>query len=497
MSLFNSIIVRAVSWAGLAFVAGTAAFLWTQPCDGGDPPTANGVNAPTDPFGVPGTIYSPANPKPSTRPNSSRDIADPFAETEPAKLPSADSGKSSSAVIQAIKDMLAPEALNTRESPSTILPSSTDITELTVARRVLDAQYRLITEQIGAQAKSIQDLDKFDGEAEQIRSEIGRLKTIVNEMGTTLMKRKIELDAEPRVKIVQRASEPEPIAAARPYFVAGGGALLGLMLVGVGVLGVAVMRLLFRRKAKRDQELQGSGEAAPVRSSRWRKWAVVVCLALIVAAGLGALGWFLFPVRYESVAFVKVSEMEPAIWEQHSGINFEQYKRNAMADIKGNPVLDRALEDKSIQDLPVYKQNAADPINWLSDSLIVEFPGNGEYMRVAMRSDDPKGLKEIVDAVLSAFSTEAIDRARSEKLNDYDNLEKKFKMYDAQVLEKQRQLYTLSTQIGTADAETFKVQYKMQVDALDTLLRLRSDTQRQLNNSSPRAYHFVARMVWS
>ncbi len=62
MPLFNSITIRVVFWAGLAFVAGTTAFLSTATCDGRDPATATGVI-------VPGHS------------------ANPFEETEPASLP--------------------------------------------------------------------------------------------------------------------------------------------------------------------------------------------------------------------------------------------------------------------------------------------------------------------------------------------------------------------------------------------------------------------------
>lgn len=75
-----------------------------------------------------------------------------------------------------------------------------------------------------------------------------------------------------------------------------------------------------------------------------------------------------------------------------------------------------------------------------------------------------------------------IDRARTDKLNEIDGLEKKVNAMKAQVLDKERQLYTLSQQTGTSDSQTARVQYRMQVDALDTLLRLRTDIQRRISD---------------
>ena len=142
-------------------------------------------------------------------------------------------------------------------------------------------------------------------------------------------------------------------------------------------------------------------------------------------------------------------------------------------------VLGKAVEDRSIQGLALYRKNSVDPVQWLSDTLKVS-GGSGELVRVSLRSEDPEGIKEIVDAVLVAFDREVIERARTEKLNDVESLEKKYKSYQTQVLDKKRTLYNLSLQLGTGDSSTATVQYKMQVDSLDTLLRLRSDLQRQI-----------------
>jgi capsular polysaccharide biosynthesis protein len=211
------------------------------------------------------------------------------------------------------------------------------------------------------------------------------------------------------------------------------------------------------------------------------KWIVTICCALLAGAVLGGLSWFLFPPKYESAAFVRVSMYEPVIWEQRSGIDLESYKRNMVEMIKSPPVLERALEDKAIQEIPLYQKNSADPVNWLADDLQVT-GGNGELIRIAMRSDDEKGIKEIVDAVLAAFKSKIIDDEHDRKQLDYDNLERKFKAYENYVLEKERQLYNLSQQIGTADAPSAKVQYRMQTDELDTLLRLRADIQKRISD---------------
>ena len=99
---------------------------------------------------------------------------------------------------------------------------------------------------------------------------------------------------------------------------------------------------------------------------RRRKW-LAIFLGLILGGLLGGLCWYFFPPKFESSAYVRVSIVDPAIWEQHSGIDFEAYKRNIVEMIKSPPVLQRVTEDKSVQEIPIYQKNSVDPVNWLAD----------------------------------------------------------------------------------------------------------------------------------
>ena len=139
---------------------------------------------------------------------------------------------------------------------------------------------------------------------------------------------------------------------------------------------------------------------------RRRKW-LAIFLGLILGGSLGGLCWYLFPPKYESAAYVKVSIVDPAVWEHNTGIDFESYKRNMIETIKSPTILGKAVEDKSIQDFPIYRKNIVDPVTWLADVLQVT-GGSGEFLRVSLKNDEPQGLKEIVDAVIAAFEAKSL-----------------------------------------------------------------------------------------
>ncbi len=239
------------------------------------------------------------------------------------------------------------EQPGTKELPSTVLPTSSDIAELTIARHLLEARYNQITDQISTQAKDVQGLEKFNGEADILHGDVDQLKGIVRDMGTTLQKRKIELDAAPRVSIMQQASVPEPDSPARQNVAAGIGGLLGFLFV---LITVAIFGFLFgKRNAPRDLGVESAiSPAPPIRSTRRVKWALTFCFAPVAGVTLGGLCWFLFPIQYESAALIRVSTVDPAVWEQHTGIDFAAYKQNMIEMIHSPPIVGKAVEDKSI-----------------------------------------------------------------------------------------------------------------------------------------------------
>ncbi len=183
----------------------------------------------------------------------------------------------------------------------------------------------------------------------------------------------------------------------------------------------------------------------------------------------------------KSTAMVRVSAHAPAIYpgadNKFDPAEWDHVKRAMMAMAKAGSVVGKALDDKVVQDLVIVKQHGAKQEDWLADQITVEFPGNGELMSISVALGDHDQSKMIVDALVSAFQREVIDRERTERLTRCDMLEKKLNNLKSQVLDKERQLYNLTDGSATA-----KVQHKMQADALDTLLKSRSEIQKQISD---------------
>ncbi|HEV3418093.1 MAG TPA: hypothetical protein VG056_14805, partial [Pirellulales bacterium] len=189
------------------------------------------------------------------------------------------------------------------------------------------------------------------------------------------------------------------------------------------------------------------------------------------------------PVQRKVRATLLVHATEPVVWRAENKFDlaqFDFYKRNVAAMVKSSVVIDKALEEKSVRDLPLIKQHGDNATDWLADQIKIEYPGNAEVMTISMVAEDRDQACMIVNAVASAFMKEVVDKERTDKLGRNDNLDKKFRAYKQQVLEKQRQLYELNQSIGTNDAETARIKYKMEVDTLDSFMRTRAEIQKQV-----------------
>jgi hypothetical protein len=185
-------------------------------------------------------------------------------------------------------------------------------------------------------------------------------------------------------------------------------------------------------------------------------------------------------------SFLRVHAIPPTVAsgaEQKLDLaEFDFYKRNLATLIKSPLVIDRVLDDKTIRDLPLIREHEANLSDWLADQIEVKFPGNVELMTIGMVSDDREQAKAIVDAVMTAFMRQVVQPEQGDRVERRDNLDKKLRVLKQQMLDKRRQLYELSQQIGTSDAQTARVRYKIETDSLDTLMRSRTEAQKKISD---------------
>jgi hypothetical protein len=157
---------------------------------------------------------------------------------------------------------------------------------------------------------------------------------------------------------------------------------------------------------------------------------------------------------------------------------FEFYRANLAAAIKSMPVIDSALNDKSLAALPIVKQHGAEADDWLSDAIEVDVPANSEFMSVTINSGEKNQSRTLVNAVVNAFIREIVEKETYEHRQRRDSLEKQLNGLTQRILDKKRQFDELSRQIGTSDSEAVRVKKRIAQEEVDSLLHRRSDLEK-------------------
>ena len=98
-------------------------------------------------------------------------------------------------------------------------------------------------------------------------------------------------------------------------------------------------------------------------------------------------------------------------------------------------MIDKALDDKTIRDLPLIRDHEANVSDWLVDQIEVKFPGNAELMTIGMVADDRQQAKAIVDAVHDRLHAQVVQPELGDRLERRDVLDKKLHALKQQVLD--------------------------------------------------------------
>ena len=202
---------------------------------------------------------------------------------------------------------------------------------------------------------------------------------------------------------------------------------------GAGMLTPAPISSGFRQ---RPEILSAKPTAAGMWHAMRRRMGLALGLGLLTGLLIAALVWLFVPVRYEATAIVRIASTTTPVIGSGPSIDYENYKRSQAVAITNPKVLYAALQRPEISELPLIKRQA-DPASWLHDKLLLDFPQNGEFLRVSLRGDEPSQLAPIVNAVVAAYMEEVVDKENAKLRERRDLLEKKVQEYqDARETEK-------------------------------------------------------------
>ncbi len=172
--------------------------------------------------------------------------------------------------------------------------------------------------------------------------------------------------------------------------------------------------------------------ALALLSALKRRWLLAACLGLPLAVVVAATVWnYSPPPRPVAAAKLHMPVDPEGVLFKHpeASSNFQNYQQTQIALIKSKMVLNAALREPKVANLPIVR-SANDPVSWLEGGLKVDPSGSLEIVRVSLTENNAADLKIIVDAVVKAYLTEVVDKQKKRRRDRLEELKRLCNIYE-------------------------------------------------------------------
>jgi polysaccharide biosynthesis transport protein len=211
-----------------------------------------------------------------------------------------------------------------------------------------------------------------------------------------------------------------------------------------------------------------------------RRWLSATALGLLLATLAAVPVWIFMPRGYEAVAWLRVRDKGGMLSQGRDTAEYESYKKTQLQLMKSPYVLQASLRRPGIEGLETLREAGTDPIDWLSRALMVTASPESEVVQVRLRGKQADDVAKILNAVITSFLDDIVNKDRTDRLGRRDALEKKFKENMAELRTRRETLNNLARTLGTRDSAEVATQRGLLMDHVSTLRGLLVQTQRDI-----------------
>jgi capsular exopolysaccharide synthesis family protein len=249
--------------------------------------------------------------------------------------------------------------------------------------------------------------------------------------------------------------------------------------------------------------------ASSLLTSLRRRWWIGAGLGILIATGFAIGSWVLIPSEAEvtAVVWIRRGDVDPLnMTARMQPDEYKLFQRTMAGRVKARSNLTAAI-DKIDKDTGVEINRLSmlrlqpDPIQFLIDSLKVEFPGESELMMISLRGKDPKETVKIVNAIKEVYVADAQRGEGEERGSRLEKVKAKLTSITSDLMTKRKALKTLADSLGVSDPEALAAsrqtkmaqatqisqsvsQYKAKLaDIRATLIELQGELDTQKNAS--------------
>ena len=159
--------------------------------------------------------------------------------------------------------------------------------------------------------------------------------------------------------------------------------------------------------------------------------------------------------------------------DQSYAQEFEIYRSTQVALLKSTFVLKSALSKQEVAGLRTIVERRSQELAWLKERLEVDPVDDSEILRVTLRGiENPNDAVAILDAVIEAYTKEAIYRVVSRNADTIESLNQQLKKLTRELEEKYDQFLSLKEELGEEEPEHSKLE--LLADEVENLRQVRS-----------------------
>lgn len=205
-----------------------------------------------------------------------------------------------------------------------------------------------------------------------------------------------------------------------------------------------------------------------------RRWFVAVSLGLFFAAISAVVVWALYRDQYTATfQFRVLSRSESLMFDVEREADRNEYsifKNSQQLHVRSDYVLNAALREKvgdvCVADLPAVQDHELDPVRWLKEKIVVQFPGDGDVMNLSITTDSKEDSSILLAAVSKAYLKEVVILEGLQRQRHLDGLLTTLDKHQNEYDQKRGTLQNLAKQLGSNDSQTLSHQQRMTQEQL-------------------------------
>src|SRR5262249_27581261 len=129
-----------------------------------------------------------------------------------------------------------------------------------------------------------------------------------------------------------------------------------------------------------------------------------------------------------------------------------RFQRPQVAMVRSRLVLNTAVKQPRVAELPIVKEQGQDVMEWLEKEVRADFSAGPELLTISMDGDNPEELKILVNAITEAYLNEVVYKEHNQRLRRIDDLKEIVRVYQERLRLKRIALRELAEVAGARGA---------------------------------------------